>query len=227
MTKEESALVFNELPKQLEEYGTPVLETDLSESLKSYKNAISKDENKELLQFLKTKLPQDDWAILNAAIYLREVFISGGSVDRIKANIINHYGNRGKNICNLCSAGYFETWIKPLFENFDTLDKENKEKTLRIYDMIVMEFPFAVFVNRSMTLNTVKATIREKFALNKTYGIKTLTIHGIGNENINKIEAAYIELKGTLEECDISVEKFNNIIAIRISYRNVDSVANK
>lgn len=79
LTKNEKSLLFNELPKQLEGFGTPILETGLNDSLQNYKKAVDKIENKELIKFLKNKLPHEDWLILNTSIYLREVFANGGA----------------------------------------------------------------------------------------------------------------------------------------------------
>ncbi|MCX6704774.1 MAG: hypothetical protein NT162_00335, partial [Candidatus Woesebacteria bacterium] len=76
-------------------------------------------------------------------------------------------------------------------------------------------FPFAIFVNRSMSINELKSTIETKIKINKKYGIKSLNIHAIGTDNIQKIKTALVDLKGLLSE-EPEIDSGRNYIIVTI-----------
>jgi hypothetical protein len=63
------------------------------------------------------------------------------------------------------------------------------------YNIIINEEAFALFVSGHMDSGQVKSDIKMKIDLNLRYGIRTVSIHGIGRSNKDKIkEAIYILL---------------------------------
>jgi hypothetical protein len=57
------------------------------------------------------------------------------------------------------------------------------------YNVAVENYPFAVFISRSHEMNGLKQEVMDKIQTNKAYGIKTLSLHAIGRDNVNKITA--------------------------------------
>lgn len=100
------------------------------------------------------------------------------------SDIIARFGERGKNICNLYTAGYFDSQIKPLYEEVGTSDLLQFNQ---IYEQIVTESPYAVFIHAEMSVKNVGETVKQKMEISKKYGIKYLNIHGIGKDNVDKI----------------------------------------
>jgi glycosyltransferase involved in cell wall biosynthesis len=217
LTGAELKTLLGALPKQLEKYGTPILEEDFGQTYKGYQDSICKQENQKIIAFLKDKLPKEDMLILNASIYLRDVLSHGGKTEPIKMQIVNRYGPRGKNISNLFTAGYFESWIIPLFDGYEQLSPEEKESVQEIYQLIVDEYPFAVFVNRGITEKALEKMIRDKISSIEEYGIKTLTIHGIGEENNSKIQKVVLKLQDILTKYNMTIEKVRKIISVSLS----------
>lgn len=215
LSTEEQKIFMSELPKQLENYGTPILADNFSNTFTDFNSIV--DLQKDVIDFFRGKIPNDDIIILQAAIYLKSVLDKNGDTSKIKGNIVSRYGQRGNNISNLYTAGYFDSWIKPLFKNFDKYSDIDKKNTLEIYNLIVNDYPFAIFVGRSMTKETLIKTITDKLAKNKEYGIGTLTVHGIGEENIRKINSALLEVDELgSEDYDVKYTKFKNIISVGI-----------
>ncbi len=63
----------------------------------------------------------------------------------------------------------------------------DKDVFLKNYDVIINEAAFAVFVSGNMSSYDVRNIIDEKIKRNLKYGIRAVTIHGIGKNNVEKI----------------------------------------
>ena len=159
------------------------------------KTNISNKDDIKTIEFFAGKIPSEDVYILQSAVYIKKVFDRGGDIEGLKSGIRNRYGNRGVNICNLYSAGYFETWIKPLYESFASSEDFKQESFLDAYELIVGEYPFAIFVHRAMSPKEIEQVADKKIKECLTYGIKTLSVHGIGSDNVVTILQAVAEIK--------------------------------
>ena len=159
-------------------------------------------------EFIQKYIPEKDKSTWFSSLILREEFNKGNTeiVGRIKNQIVSEKMERGRNIANLCSAGYLETLIMPLHT---TIDKNKNLKIFyEIYETIVMEYPFAVFVSSNKAYKEIKKEIIDKIKHVKSYGWKKVSIHGIGEENVKTIQNLIVEIK---EECsEISNIDFNS-----------------
>lgn len=187
--------LLKSLPKALSE-GYEILESKYEEEAEDYSKKISKKKNIELIEYFQGKIPEKDLYALKASIYIKEVFDGGGDIQSLKQGLRNRYGQRGNNISNLYSAGYFETWIKPMYENSSSQDIQ---VFLETYELIVEDFPFAIFVSRDMSVAEITREIKNKINDCQKYGIETLNIHGIGEENIFNITKAVETLQKEVE----------------------------
>jgi len=183
------------IKKEVLDQGSILLEEKAEHILIDFLQIDSQKENKNFLEFFKGKIPSADLEILRASIYVDSVYRRGQSVSELKLDIIKKYGERGKNIVNLYTAGYFETIIKPLYQEMIMLPDFSPEKFIERYNTIVMQFPFAVFVNNKMTQQELLQEVEKKIEINKKYGIKQLNIHGIGEDNITKIQELLLTLR--------------------------------
>lgn len=82
----------------------------------------------------------------------------------------------------------------PLY-NFLVEEKGDEQLFLRIYETIVTEFPFAVFVSQEKSLKKLQAEVKTKIAMVKKYGWKKVSVHGIGENNVKKIMEIALEIQ--------------------------------
>lgn len=162
-----------------------IIEDDSEKLIEEFSSFDEK--NKKELDYFRGKIPTTDLQILRSSMFLKSQHESGVPVFRLKDNIVRKYGERGRNIANLCSAGYYELMIKPLYEEMYSQPDFSQQKFTERYNVIVDQYPFAVFVGRGMKFDQLKIDVFEKIKLNKKYGIPSLSIHGIGSENVQKI----------------------------------------
>lgn len=165
--------------------GQPILEAKASEVVQSV--ATTKPDA-ELLNYFRNKIPEEDIAILRAALTVRNLFNKSQPVDNYLSDIRYKYGQHGANIANLCSADYFESQIKPMYEELSKRPNFTPEMFLGNYQILVDSAPFAVFVSRTDSVQELLLQVIQKLEFNKMYGLKKLNIHGIGHENVKKIE---------------------------------------
>ena len=178
------------LQEYLEE-GNKLLQIDTSDLLESlYKHGKDKTDL-QIVEFFDGTIPKDDLEALQASLYLRTVFSQGKNVTKLKGDIRDAFGNRGNNIANLTSAGYFEKFLMPLYNATKNDGKTFKE----LYELIVENAILAVFVYRDMNPEEIPKEIKEKIQISKKYGIGFIHIHGIGETNVIKIKECLEEHK--------------------------------
>lgn len=191
-----------------------VIEDSSQKLLQDFQSVDSRSQTQKEIEFFTGKIPQKDIEILRASIYLKSVADKGDSIHDLKADIIARFGERGKNICNLYSAGYFDSQIKPLYEGVGIYDLL---KFSQIYEQIVTESPYAVFIHSGMSDKEVSEIVKHKMEISKKYGIKYLNIHGIGKENVDKITVLIKELAPDLTSLP-EITSGDKFIAVKIRF---------
>lgn len=142
------------------------------------------------LSNLKGKIPVADLPIWEAALYIKRQHDAhglGANIAHLKTGIKDRYGDRGRNIANLCTAGYLNDIILPIYNELSSRPDFQIDEFNTQYEVIVMQYPFAVFVARSTTVAQVLREITSKILYNKAYGIHTLNIHSISDDNNRKV----------------------------------------
>jgi hypothetical protein len=165
-----------------------------------------------ILNFFKPILPPQDFAALESALFLRKCFRDGENVNKLKQDIRKRFGDRGNNIANLCSAGYFEGFLMPLYN-------QSKEDFKRIYEDIVANSMVTVFVYAQMKEEEIPAEIRQKLQISRKYGIKWIHVHGIGTTNIQKIKSCINEYKEDLGFFDKNIYEGEGIIVVQLLFK--------
>src|ERR1700694_5161399 len=105
--------VMDLLRSEVHEESRPILEARASDIVHELAELNS---DQELLSYFEGKIPQSDIPILRACLFIKDLHERGKSVDEYLSDVRYRYGQHGANIANLCSAGYFETYIKPMYE---------------------------------------------------------------------------------------------------------------
>jgi hypothetical protein len=189
----ELKIIFDNLPEDKQKKLKLILKENVEEGnklLEDKSSSLLKDliefqktngEDKKVLDFFQNIIPMEDLEALESSLYLRKKFIQRQDVKNLKEDIRTRFGDRGNNIANLCTAGYFENFLMPLFNS-------SQKDFKRIYDVVVSKSAMAVFVHSQMSDIKIAQDIKMKLEISKKYGIKFLHIHGIGDRNIRTIK---------------------------------------
>jgi len=200
--------------------GALLLEDKSIERIEDIELKEKTPDEKEVLAFFVGKIPHADYTALRASLYLRKRFSEGADRDEIaklKGEIIWKYSKRGRNISDLCSAGYFETLIKTIFEE-KVLSGYTETEIFDTYNLIVEEGTLTVFVSIGMSPDQVRREIEEKIKRNKRYGLHLLYIHGIGRTNIETIRMVIYDLKERYPTMKRITEEYANIISVKLEF---------
>lgn len=204
--RENLSKVFNdnlESGGEIFERGTKCLLNDLYEYQKS------KAEDKKILDFFNIIISEDDFESLEASLYLRKRFSEKKDVKGLKEGIRKRFGDRGNNIANLCTAGYFEKFLMPLYNS----SKKDFEK---IYEVVISKSAMAIFVHSQMEENEITTELNKKIELSKKYGLDFIHIHGIGDKNINTIKKWIEENKDLLDFLNKNIFEKEGIIIVEL-----------
>lgn len=194
LNSEQQEKLLKTLPKFFSD-GHEIIEAEYEKRSKDYPKKLGIGNNRKLIDYFAGKIPGADLYALKASVYIKEAFDAGGDVQPLKREVRYRYGRRGINISNLYTAGYFETWIRPMYENMSNKGDFDRSNFLSAFDIVVEQFPFAIFVSKEMSVAEIKKQIKEKISESQKYGIETLNIHGIGTENTLNITRAIETLK--------------------------------
>jgi hypothetical protein len=211
----EKEKILYEIPKISAQARAPVILQQFDNLAQDINANINSKDDIETIGYFTGKVPPEDVYILQSSIYIKKVFDRGGDIEELKNGLRNRYGSRGINICNLYSAGYFESWIKPLYENFASSDDFRPESFLEAYELIVNQYPFAIFVHRAMSSKEIEQVADKKIKECLSYGISTLSLHGIGSDNVVTILEAINEIKKKYN-FKANMELKDNIIIVKI-----------
>ena len=208
--------LYKFLRKLFDEKGATFIERKAKERVEDIKQSLELRTTREIFEFYSDKIKQHNLDALEASLYLREVFKRGESVELLKMDIIHDYGHDGKNICNLCSSGYFEGYIKELYLEMSRQPDFVINHFHGIFKRIIRDSPFTVFVNQRKSKNDIKNEIENKLTKFKNYGINYLAVHGLGVDNVKKILEAIKELEEEREEIATDMKKERTIIEVKI-----------
>ena len=147
-----------------------ILEDKTAKMVNDVNSLEADSEQIKLLEFYKPIISSQDLEILRASLVIKRLYDKGQVVGYLKEGLVLRYGERGNNISNLCTAGYFETMIKPLYEQMITQSDFSMDKFSERFESIVMQYPFAVFVGSSMTYENLKKEVFLKWKGEKNMG---------------------------------------------------------
>jgi len=219
LTTDEKELIKPLFPQAIAD-GAILLEDKSIKRIEDIELKERTSDKREILAFFKGKIPHDDYIALRASLYLRMRFQEGADREEIaelKNDIIWRFSRRGRNISDLCSAGYFETLIRTIFEEMERSGYSEQE-VLDTYNLIVEEGTLTVFVSTGMSPDQVSREIEEKIKRNRRYGLHILFIHGIGRTNIETIKGVIYDLKEKYPFVKTVTNEAANIISVKLMF---------
>lgn len=196
----------------------PLLEQKSKERIEDIEEKESEDKTKALLDFFRGKIPDTDFAILRAAIYIKKRFDEGApqaEIYALKGEVMAEYGVRGRKINNLLSSGYFESMIMPIYHEMVSHPGFTQEEFLDRYNLIIEEEAFAIFVQGWMMADALASIIHSKIKRNLKYGIYFITIHGIGRECVDSIKEIFADIEVNYPVMKKKVDENNFIITAK------------
>lgn len=180
------------LPGFLEEapQGSKVINAETQETLKLTGEALNHEDSQLTIAYFRKLLTPDDIAILKTSLVIKRMYETDMPVQNQKQLLSMKYGQRANIITNLCTADYFETYIKPLNESLLEKEEYSVELFREYFDKLIEDFPLAIFVHRGQGVDKLVTEISERIERNKLHGIEELYIHAIGVGNVKKLQNA-------------------------------------
>lgn len=193
------------------------LESKSYESIEDIKEKL--ETNKKIITFYKDKISQSHLEALKASLYVRESFRAHANRDyiiKMKMDIISRFGDEGNNICNLCTSGYFEGFLKEVYEDMSKKPDFNLKEFTEYFENVVKYTPFTVFVSYGMSEKEIMEQIKERMEYFKNYGANFLAVHGIGEDNVEKIMKIIETLKREMKNINLEIIKKKSMIQVKI-----------
>lgn len=206
LKKEEREALDSASKSAVKEEGYTFIDENSEKIVEDFNREEDALKEEPLLKYFDGKIPHSDSVLLEAALFVRKLFEKKNPEAKEARMRLLKKGSRAKNICNLCSAGYFETVIKPLHEEMEKSPDFSYKKFLNIYNVIIDEAAFAVFIHLGMDLDEVESKIREKIKRNRKYGVEFVNVHGISYENVSKIKKVIADIENEYPEIDVEIK---------------------
>jgi len=214
LTPEEKTQISQILRKSVED-GIPLLEEKAKEITEDIFLKEHSSEEIPILEFFRDKISNDDYTALRASLYLRNRFREGAKrqeIDSLKTGIIQKYGKRGRNISDLCSAGYFEAFM-------NITKTMNIEGFSELYESIVGKGALTIFVSDMISPNQLIQEISKRINTNRKYGgAGVIQIHGIGRTNIETIKIAMDTIEDTFLKLIVKTSLENGFMVVTIKF---------
>ncbi|MBN8697001.1 MAG: hypothetical protein J0L87_10760 [Bacteroidetes bacterium] len=166
--------------------GGLIFKSEKSDLLKEYSSYYKKNLNEDILNVFRKIISHADYEALKMSFFVREESKKGRPIHSLRNDIKDKFGDRGLNIANLCTAGYFESELHEIYKR----DTVNIEEFKRYYDLVVTQKARALFVHSNMTPNEVMSQVIKMVEKARKYHIDDFRIHGIGQSNIDTITKA-------------------------------------
>jgi len=191
-----SALLGDAAP-EVKELLRGAIKNNIPIMIPSEKQALSvlkaeEKENKDNLEFFKKVLWDSDFIIYRSCLYIKRSFDNGDMEDVAwrKRSLVGRFGQRAANMTNLCSSNYFDEYFKPLFETIESISPNHDEAVKlfqAIFDDIVKNLPWIVFVNSFMKKRDICAKIEGKFQFLEKYNKTEVFLHAVRGDNVKKV----------------------------------------
>lgn len=155
----------------------------LSEKKNLLNSGVTPD--RKLLDFVLKSLPPRDHSLWETGLLLRGYFERREKelVAKIKDDMIATDSIRGKNIANLCTAGYLESEIIPMHNALT--DLERLQDFAKFYEALVTQTPTSIFVGITHTEVSLKEELAGKIKYALTYSAPYVKVHAMARRNVD------------------------------------------
>lgn len=183
-----------EIIRKIHNDGGLILKETKKTTLDTYSEYSRENANQTTLKFFESILDRDDFYALKMSLFIRSEMSRGVPVSAYKNDIRERFGERGSNIANLCTAGYFEKEFIPLY------NAVTKEEFFEYYEIAVAKKARALFVHRGMGQDEMEDEFQKILERALRYHIKEFRIHGLGVQNVATLKQFFSEKEITPED---------------------------
>ena len=174
-----------DLIRKIHGEGELIWKTTKTDTLSSYTKYSKHNEDKGLLQFFEGKLSKSDFEALKMALFIRSEMLKHHNIYEYKKDIRDKFGERGANIANLCSAGYFEQEFRPLYNA--VLLEDFKE----YYELAVGKKARALFIHSGMSEHEIAEEFSKMVDKALKYHMADFRVHALGIVNVTAIKTFF------------------------------------
>lgn len=168
--------------RELYDAGETLFKKSKEETLSKYIAYRENNTDKEVLDFFEKLLPRDDYSALKMGLFIRDLMSTGKPIYAYKQDIRDRFGERGANIANLCTAGYFEEEFMPFYKEYSS--QEFKE----YYELAVGKKARALFIHSMMTPEQVNDEFENILTRAMRFHMNDFRIHALGRSNVKAIK---------------------------------------
>ena len=145
--------------------------------IEDYNKFEKRSPQTNIIEFFKDKISPEDLQCLRTGLYVGELTKTNKNRAVQIKDRASLRGKRTHNIINIASAGYFELYIKPLFEN------KPIEEARQDYEEIVTFLPEFIFVHNNMSEQDIISELKKKITQKEKYHlqVKQIIISGLGS----------------------------------------------
>ena len=211
LTEEEKRLVQSIIVK-LHNEGELIFKSSKQNTLVGYQSYNEKNQDQKTLEFFKEILNKDDYSALKMSLFIRFLMKSKKPVSIYKQDIREKFGERGANIANLCTAGYFEEEFIPFYNDYSA------EEFFDYYELAVGKKARALFIHSSMTTEMIEIEFDKILSKAIKYHMVDFRVHALGAQNVRIIKDFF----KTIDSKDYNIvwkKKYERIVpALVIEY---------
>lgn len=200
-----------EMLKQFQSGDIQFVSKESDADITGYRDFEASTNAGELIAFFKEKIPEIDLQLLRVGLYVKFLSEKGSKEEalRVKDGAIRGR-QRARNIINLASAGYFESYIRPIFEN--NIGGANPKEE---YEEAVTYMPETVFVHNNMKAPEVLSEIEKRMEQREKYHmqVKCIMVNGL-NSCVKIIYEVEATMRKEHPECNISVQTNGSVTTL-------------
>ena len=175
-------VVVQGIIRKLYESGETLFKQSKENTLSKYVEYKDNNTDKEILDFFQKILPPDDYSALKMGLFIRDLMNDGKPIYTYKQDIRDRFGERGANIANLCTAGYFEEEFIPFYQQYSSQEFEE------YYELAVGKKARALFIHSMMTPEHINDEFENILTRALRFHMTDFRIHALGRSNVNAIK---------------------------------------
>lgn len=173
--------------------------------IEDYNKFEKRSPQTDIIEFFKDKISPEDLQCLRTGLYVGELTKTNKNRAVQIKDRASLRGKRTHNIINIASAGYFELYIKPLFEN------KPIEEARQDYEEIVTFLPEFIFVHNNMSEQDIISELKKKITQKEKYHlqVKQIIISGLGS-SVKTITSAHPKIIKKYPNYSVSLTTSDN-----------------
>ncbi|WP_152420467.1 hypothetical protein [Halococcus thailandensis] len=182
-----------------------LVDSQLIEDVLLVSEGVTTQDIRSTTSYFEDYLPDREVDLLRRCLYLRIEWVDDTSytdsrqmTDR-KASLRREYGDKATAVANLASSGYYDEqgYLRVVFEKVKNDGSISRGEYISIYDELIRDQPFCVFVSGKSNIPEIKKEILSKNGTLSAYQIEIdfIDVRAQGGNNRGKLEQSILEIQ--------------------------------